>query len=145
MSVMVKSKGFMARIFNTLVIWTDIKTKDFGFNFLAMEGQSEVEKIQDIHGWIDRLYIGNQLAAIYTYDDMKNDTIDRMDMKDIHESVIYGSDKKGLLEFLADLNSLRYNLFSNSGHSFVSQEDMDKLDWLIDYIKDQIVYERYCA
>lgn len=83
--------------------------------------------------WMDRLYIANQIAFLYTYNSEKDMKIDRLDEKHIVGLPLPG---KQLLE---KLSSLRYNLQSNSGHSFVSQEDAERLERLINGLKDEII------
>ncbi len=82
---------------------------------------------------VDRLYIANQLAYDYSYDIPKIE-IRRLEQKDIDAAPVI----KGV-KLLSELKSLRYNLYSNGGHSFVSKKDAEKLDILIIALMDEAI------
>lgn len=86
--------------------------------------------------WVDRLYMANQLAyhTTYTYRDGKFE-IEMLQDEDIKSNGLNWDNKK-LYSFL---NSLHYNLFSNGGRCFVSEDDLDRLDSLISIIARKII------
>ena len=85
----------------------------------------------------DRLFMGNQIAFYYTYGKgdfgpftrLQDDDFERVEMSD--------------MELLKNLQLLDYNLYSNSGHCFVGQEDTDKLKSLIETLKSHILKDMY--
>lgn len=82
----------------------------------------------NIISWIERLYISNQMTYFYQYRDVnplieyfgENDEIQNYG----HRFKIYTKQKVEVYKFL---NSLSYNLDTNSGRSFISEEDRDRL------------------
>lgn len=86
--------------------------------------------------WVDRLYIANQLAyhTTYTYREGKFE-VELLDDSDIKSNGCNWDNKK-LYSFL---NSLHYNIFSNGGRSFLSEEDMNRLDSLISSVARNII------
>lgn len=83
--------------------------------------------------WMDRLYIGNQLAYIYTYD-YDGQEIDRLQSENIGAYTTWSD-----LKILEKLESLKYNLYSNSGHIFVGPEDLEKLESLLTSLRQKII------
>jgi hypothetical protein len=51
-------------------------------------------------------------------------------MEDVFGSVVFHCG------FLKQLREIRYNLYTNAGNCFLGEEDMEKLDRVIDYIRD---------
>jgi len=88
---------------------------------------------QEISCFVDRLYIANQMAYIYSYDVSKSE-IQRLDKK--HIDIAVGIEGAGLLR---ELKSLRYNLYSNGGHSFVSKKDEEKLTTVIIALMEELI------
>jgi len=88
-----------------------------------------------IVSFLDRLYIANQCAYIYEYEDADR-TISRL--------VVTRVLPYSLSDFIKEAESLRYNLYTNSGRVFLGEEDLDRLDRMIDAAKDLIIegYER---
>ena len=80
-----------------------------------------------ISTWVDRLYIANQLAFFYSYD--KSIQLERLKESDWGLPLT----SRVLLEKLA---SVRYNVITNGGNCFVSEKDMDRLERLIEIVKD---------
>jgi hypothetical protein len=86
--------------------------------------------------WVDRLYVANQLAFHQTYSWGEGRfEITPLDEEDINPNSIHWDYRK-LYDFL---NSLHYNLFSNGGRSFISTEDMARLDGLIGGVARRII------
>jgi len=81
-----------------------------------------------INYWAERLYIANYLAYEYQYGENTTITIQRLEEKDLSGNLI---PERALAE---KLRLLRYNLYTNAGKSFVSEEDLTKLSRLIEYI-----------
>lgn len=80
--------------------------------------------------WVERLYIGNALAFEYQYGDSDVISIKRLTEKELEGSLL----SRG--EILEKLRSLRYNLFTNAGRTFLGEDDMEKLSALIQLIQD---------
>ncbi len=78
-----------------------------------------------IYNWVNRLSIANQLASALTYNHGEDYCI-----KQLQEQP-YGIIPYTTHEFHERLNSVRYNLFTNSGRCMFSHEDMNRLDNLI--------------
>jgi hypothetical protein len=80
--------------------------------------------------WVERLYIANALAFEYQYGDSDTITIKRLNEKELEGQLL------GYEQFLKQLRSLRYNLYTNAGRSFLSEDDMEKLSALIQFVQD---------
>jgi hypothetical protein len=102
------------------------------------EKNYEDEQEIDIYRFVNRLSIANQAAYIYQYPD-EDKTITLLDIKDKSELRPYNYP-----ELLKELKSLRYNLYTNSGRVFLGEEDMQRLDRLIEKVQSLIIegYER---
>ena len=92
----------------------------------------------EVKCFVERLYIGNSLAFQYMYGrkgvndpeikDGGKIEIERLDARGLDGSILT------LARLSEELHSLRYNLFTNSGNSFISEKDSDKLHRLIDWV-----------
>jgi hypothetical protein len=102
------------------------------------EKNYEDEQEIDIYRFVNRLSIANQVAYIYQCPD-EDKTITLLDIKDKSELRPYNYP-----ELLKELKSLRYNLYTNSGRVFLGEEDMQRLDRLIEKVQSLIIegYER---
>ncbi len=80
--------------------------------------------------WVERLHIGNALAFEYQYGDSDVISIKRLTEKELEGSLL----SRG--EILEKLRSLRYNLFTNAGRTFLGEDDVEKLSALIQLIQD---------
>jgi hypothetical protein len=82
--------------------------------------------------WVERLYIANSLAFDYNCNSGAQEKIEvpRLSAKSLEGHLL------GARGFLKQLRGIRYNLYTNAGHCFLGEEDMEKLERLIDYIRD---------
>lgn len=81
--------------------------------------------------WVERLYIANSLAFYYNYSSGEEKIeIPRLSAKMLEGHLLSARD------FLKQLREIRYNLYTNAGNCFLGEEDMEKLERLIDYIRD---------
>ena len=87
-----------------------------------------------IRTWTDRLFISNQLAYAYTYTEEAK--IVRLEEKDF-EGIPLSNDK-----LLEAMRSIRYNIITNGGNTFLGEADSEKLDRMIEYSKDLLLRER---
>ncbi len=83
--------------------------------------------------WADRLFIANQLASFYTYDD-ENPKLERIEKSDIKNGS--GMTTKGVLEVL---EGIHYNIYTNGGNCFLGNRDEKKLRWYIRQLKDKLL------
>ena len=136
MSVLKFSKEEIAQIASTIKEDARLNQK-----FLSLKEIGELallgayppteEKLRHkINCFCERLYIANALAYQYGYGEKIS--VERLEEKDLEGSLIQ---MKALSE---KLRSLRYNIFTNSGHSFLSEDDAKKLDRLIQMIRDNL-------
>jgi len=97
-----------------------------------------------INCFFDRLYMANQLAYYYTYqDECSKDgsfSLQRLQDKDCKPFANFRgqplSTDKAIWEALT---SLRYNIIANSGKSFFSADDCERLDNLINRLGYNII------
>jgi hypothetical protein len=80
--------------------------------------------------WVERLYIANALAFEYQYGDSDTITIKRLNEKDLEGQLL------SYEQILKQLRSLRYNLYTNAGRTFLGEDDMAKLSAFIQLIRD---------
>lgn len=80
--------------------------------------------------WVERLYIANALAFEYQYGNSDPITIKRLTEKDLDGQLL----SRG--KIFEQLRSLRYNLYTNSGRSFIGEDDLAKLSVFIQLIQD---------
>ena len=69
--------------------------------------------------WVERLYIANALAFEYQYGDSDPITIKRLNEKDLEGQLL------SYEQFLKQLRSLRYNLYTNAGRTFLGEDDTE--------------------
>lgn len=84
--------------------------------------------------WVDRLFIANQLAFHQTYTKTNKFEIETLDDKDIRPTLNW--DNKKLYDWL---NRLDYNLYSNGGRSFISEDDHKRLKNLTSGLARRII------
>ena len=96
---------------------------------LKMYPPTESQLDKAIFCWVERLYVANALAFEYHYGDSEQITIKRLTEKDLEGQLSYE-------QILKQLRSLRYNLYTNAGRSFLGADDMAKLSALIQLIQD---------
>lgn len=86
----------------------------------------------------ERLYLANRMAFYYQYYDECKDkrfiTIERLDESDFKDGNILN--ERDLLKLL---RLIHYNLYTNAGYCFLGQEDMERLERLIERLKDRIL------
>lgn len=80
--------------------------------------------------WVERLYIANALAFEYQYGNSDQITIKRLNEKDLEGQLL------SYEQILKQLRSLRYNLYTNAGRTFLGADDTAKLSALIQLIQD---------
>ena len=93
------------------------------FALLGFDGMSWDQEKNNFLYFMDRVWVANQVAVDFAYN-AKSFEIQRLATEHI----------KGFLNeknLLKKLKSLRYNLITNAGRSFISQEDSERLDTLI--------------
>ena len=83
--------------------------------------------------WTDRLFIANQLASFYTYDD-ESPKLERIEEDDIRNGSAMTT--KGVLEIL---EGIHYNIYTNGGNCFLGNRDEKKLKWFIRQLKDKLL------
>ena len=83
--------------------------------------------------WADRLFIANQLASFYTYDE-QSPKLERIEKDDIRNGS--GLTTKGILEIL---EGIHYNIYTNGGNCFLGNRDEKKLRWYIRQLKDKLL------
>lgn len=97
---------------------------------LKMYPPTESQLDKAIFCWVERLYVANALAFEYQYGDSEQITIKRLTEKDLEGQLL------SYEQILKQLRSLRYNLYTNAGRSFLGADDMAKLSALIQLIQD---------
>jgi hypothetical protein len=118
----------------TSTIKYDARFRD---HFLSLEEKGELSLLlaypptdkyidNEIRCFVERLYIANALAFAYMYGE-KPIIIERLTEENLEGSLIE------VVEFIKTLRTLRYNLYTNAGNSFLSEKDMKKLNFLIEY------------
>jgi len=83
--------------------------------------------------WTDRLFLANQLAYYYTYDEDGPELL-RLREEDIRSGP--GMTDDGILELL---EGVHYNVYTNGGNCFLGNKDEKKLRWYIRQLKDKIL------
>ena len=83
--------------------------------------------------WADRLFIANQLAFFYTYDE-EDPKIERLGNEDIGNGP--GMSPGRMLEVL---EGIHYNIYTNGGNCFLGKTDEKRLKWYIDQLKDKLL------
>lgn len=108
---------------------------DIGYLALLKAWPISQEDLENkVHCWVERLYIANALAYQYNYSrEFPELKIPRLEEKDLNGSLIPTNK-----ELLKQLESLKYNLFTNAGNCFLSEEDMDKLDRMTSLIRQNL-------
>jgi len=129
MSVRLHDKEEFIRVAQT--IRSDHNLREFFFTiedfaFRRSFGLNPDPKPYDIYAFVERLYIANRLAYSYQYGDDDPITIPRLKKED------FAGMPYRAKEFIEILNSIRYNLYTNNGQCFLGQEDMERIDRLLD-------------
>lgn len=78
--------------------------------------------------FIDRLWLSNQMAFILQYG-RKNK--DHREIEFITDADLDNGKQLPNYELYSQLNSLRYNLYTNGGNSFIQQKDLEFLEGII--------------
>jgi hypothetical protein len=104
----------------------------------ALVGPSKKEDEEDytrslIRPFVFRLYLANAMAERYTY--MKGDTAEFV----IPLFELPGGKILSLPALLRKLESLRYNIVTNGGNTFLGVKDDEKLNDLIERIKSELI------
>lgn len=97
---------------------------------LKMYPPTERQLDKAIFCWVERLYIANALVFEYQYGDSDVITIKRLNEKDLDGQLLSRA------KIFEQLRSLRYNLYTNAGRSFLGEDDMAKLSAFINRIQD---------
>lgn len=88
------------------------------------EKLDEESYIQDkIKWWIQRLWASNQMASIWQYHDKTENHIEVISVDEMKQGRQLPN-----FELYQELNSLRYNLYTNGGNCFVQEKDLEMLD-----------------
>ncbi len=128
MSVSLIDKGEFARVAQTIKFNPDLLSS---FPSLQERMTSAALKTpvaiseENIYAFAERLYIANRLAYEYQYGDNETITIPRLTRRDM-SGMMYT-----LKEFINTLRLIRYNLYTNNGRCFLGQEDMERIDRLL--------------
>jgi len=86
--------------------------------------------------WVERLHIANALAYEYQYNEHDGEIkITRLKKTDLD-----GGHLLPFKKLYEQLRSLRYNLHTNAGSSFVSPDDSAKLNALIEHVAGLIIW-----
>lgn len=102
--------------------------------FLTNEERLENVSVKGYIGaFFDRLFVANQVCAIYQYGDKVGTSIERLEETDCIGTWL--EDRK----LWDKLRSLQYNLFTNGGSSFVSEKDLDRLESIISRVGTRII------
>lgn len=145
MSVIVFSKEEICRIGNSILNIDHAREKALlaydRLSHLLFQNKGAV-RYEDEHEAVlhlmNRLFIANQTAYHYQYPDtnegskMVIETLEKEDF--LKESAPMN---KPLL--LKELKGLKYNLYANSGNSFISETDMERLDGIIHAVMDEMI------
>lgn len=83
--------------------------------------------------WADRLFLANQLAYFYTYDE-ESPAMQRLEKEDIRSGS--GMTTDGALELL---EGIHYNVYTNGGNCFLGKKDEKKLRWYVRQLKDKLL------
>jgi len=139
MSVILYEKEKFGSLANHLTLTTELREMSLPYDekmrLKQYKGTFD-DECANIICWVDRLYIANQLAYHTTYTSHENKfEVELLDDPDIKNNGCNWDNKK-LYSFL---NSLHYNLISNGGRSFISEEDMNRLDALISITARKII------
>lgn len=125
----------LANIASTIRYSPDLRDRfyDWKERYLHVQFKStEADLDRAILCWVERLYIANSLAYALQYPEGDTITIPRLKEKDLEGSLISNQ------QLYILLRSLRYNLFTNSGRSFCSQDDMEKLTGYINRLMEEL-------
>jgi len=107
------------------------------FALLSFDGKTQMswnQKKNNFLYFMDRVWVANQVAVDFAYN-AKSFEIQRLAEEHL----------KGFLSppvLLRKLESLQYNLITNSGRSFISQEDSERLESLISVLS-RLMLEDY--
>lgn len=109
------------------------------FNLLYSKQNGSVPTEIEILCFVERLYLANRMAYYYQYGDECEDGVIQIRRLEKHEL-------QGKLlpfrEILFLLRSIHYNLYTNAGRCFLGNEDMERLERLIDACKEALIYKR---
>jgi len=83
--------------------------------------------------WADRLFIANQLAFFYTYDE-ENPKLERLGNEDIGNGSSLSSER-----VLEVLEGIHYNIYTNGGNCFLGKIDEKRMKWYIKQLKDRLL------
>ena len=128
MSVYLHDKEEFARVAQTIRFDQNLREVFFTVKDSAFRrnlGLNPDPEPHDIYAFVERLYIANRLAYSYQYGDDDPITIPRLKKKD------FAGMPYRAKEFIEVLGSIRYNLYTNNGRCFLGQEDMERVDRLL--------------
>lgn len=139
MSVFVLSREDYGKLYSFIRYDDNIRTYFYSFREHWLKGDQAFKKNTkaqelDIKCFLDRCFIANQLAFEYTYSQDEQHTIDRLNEKDL-ENGSFTSKK----EFLKKLQTLKYNLATNGGRTFLGPEDTQRLNRVLNMVKEEIL------
>lgn len=139
MSVVVFSRSEMAELTRAVIYseeCMDCLTWEKGSFAAELQSLNFEQKKERVAAWMDRLWIGNQIAAAYAYE--RDLSVMRLWDMDINNGDPFPFDGKQLYRKLSDLN---YNLYTNEGYSFVSDDEHRRLNRLIACVASYILTE----
>ena len=105
-------------------------TEKAKFALYSDKGMTWAEQKLNFLAFMDRLFVANQVAHDFSY----NENFDIIRLK---KENVNGFHNDYVL--LRELKSLRYNLVTNAGRTFTSEEDESRLDTLISVLSHIII------
>jgi hypothetical protein len=140
MSVFVFNSNDIGRIATTLFtykkkIFTHSELSDMKKDAEILKKNVEDYEKSNVIWFVNRLYFSNQVAYYRNYclSDSEQMTINNITNEDLQVQLLLG--KKALL---SKLTELRYNMKDDNGYAFVPENDLSRLNRLIEYLALQI-------
>jgi len=128
MSVRLYDKGEFARVAQTIRFDQSLREVFFTLResgFRQNLGLNPDPEPYEIYGFAERLYVANYLAYEFQYGENDPIVIPRMKEKD------FAGMPYKIGDFISVLEGILYNVFTNNGNSFLGQEDMERVDRLL--------------
>ncbi|HDH99837.1 MAG TPA: hypothetical protein ENF74_02470 [Firmicutes bacterium] len=125
MSVRLYDKGEFARVAQTIQNVPELKAAFLSSKERLMATLYGTSEGKAIYCFVERLYIANRLAYEYQYGNNETITIPRM------KETEFVAFPYTIKEFIEVLSSIRYNLYTNNDRCFLGQEDMERVDRLL--------------
>ena len=126
MSVILFSENKFLRVYQSL----RLKAKDIAYIWKYPKGWDKLYGLDDyLKIFVEDLYQANIRCWNSQYGDVK--LIEKLNFKDVYPVNDY--------QLLADLRSIRYNIWDNEGNNYNLPETAKKLDKLIEHIAMDII------